>query len=110
MKWYKRLYLGDNAKDAKYKIFGKIRENRFTFDTYLITLSDNANNLLDIISANELKQPFYKDKQRRSNIYIVGLAVGYEETLEVVQKIIEEVYQATGGFNISSYLGFGKNK
>ena len=29
MKWYKRLYLGDNAKDAKYKIFGKIRENKF---------------------------------------------------------------------------------
>lgn len=26
MKWYKRLYLGDNAKDAKYKIFGKIRK------------------------------------------------------------------------------------
>ena len=33
MKWYKKLYLGDNAKEAKYKIFGKIRQNRFTFNT-----------------------------------------------------------------------------
>ena len=109
MKWYKKLYLGDNAKEAKYKIFGKIRQNRFTFNTYLIILSSNAHNLLEIISANELKQPFYKDKTVRNHIYVVGLAVGYDEALEVVERIIKEVYQATGGFDLQSYLEFGKN-
>ncbi len=109
MKWYKKLYLGDNAKEAKYKIFGKIRQNRFTFNTYLIILSSNAHNLLEIISANELKQSFYKDKTVQNHIYVVGLAVGYDEALEVVERIIKEVYQATGGFDLQSYLEFGKN-
>ena len=79
------------------------------FNTYLIILSSNAHNLLEIISANELKQPFYKDKTVQNHIYVVGLAVGYDEALEVVERIIKEVYQATGGFDLQSYLEFGKN-
>ena len=32
MRWYRNLYLGDNAKKAKYKVFGRIRKGRFTSD------------------------------------------------------------------------------
>ena len=52
MKWYRNLYLGEGAKQAKYKMFGRIRRGRFQLDTYLITLSDNPDNLLDMFSAN----------------------------------------------------------
>ena len=62
MKWYRNLYLGENAAKAKYKIFGHIRKSMLDSDTFLITISENENNLLDIISANEVLQPHFKKK------------------------------------------------
>ena len=52
MKWYRYLYLGDNARKAKYKTFGLIRKNRFTIDTYIVAISVNPDNILDVYSAN----------------------------------------------------------
>ena len=93
MKWYRKLYIGENAKKDKYKVFGHIRKNRFCADTFLITLASNTCNILDIYSANMLLQ--------------VGLAKGRDEALNLVRDIIDEVYNATGGFDIREYLGFG---
>ena len=62
MKWYRKLYIGENAKKDKYKVFGHIRKNRFCADTLLITLASNTCNILDIYSANMLLQPHFKNK------------------------------------------------
>ncbi len=110
MKWYKKLYYGENARKVKYKIFGKIAKSRLTFDTFLIMLPSNKENLLDIMSADVLKQPHFKNKKIQDSIYIVGIAKGKEEALEVVRVIIDEVYQATKGFDIPKYLHFGNEK
>lgn len=110
MRWYKKLYLGEVAAKTKYKIFGRIRRSVFTNDTFLIVLSENNHNLLDIISANTLKQPYYKKKGNLDRIYVVGLAVGHNEALEVVRNIIDELYTSTGGFDIRGYLKFGQVK
>jgi hypothetical protein len=109
MKWLRGLYLGERAKKSKYKVFGRIRRNRFQLNTYLIALSDNPSNLLDLFSANLLNQPYYKKKKNTKNLYIVGLAVGYDEGLEVVRQIIDDVYQNTGGFDIRGFLHFGSD-
>ena len=95
MKWYRKLYIGENAKKDKYKVFGHIRKNRFCADTFLITLASNTCNILDIYSANMLLQPHFKNKNVNEEIYVV------------VRDIIDEVYNATGGFDIREYLGFG---
>ena len=100
MRWYRNLYLGDNAKKAKYKVFGRIRKGRFTSDTFLITLPSSEENLLDITSANFLLQPYFKKKINLDKIYVVGLAKGREEALYLVRDIIDEVYHNTGGFDI----------
>ena len=112
MKWYRNLYLGEGAKQAKYKMFGRIRRGRFQLDTYLITLSDNPDNLLDMFSANVLKQPYLKKQKgiHAKEIYVVGLAKGYAEGLEVITAIIDDVYQQTGAFDIPGYLKFGRNR
>ena len=99
MRWYRNLYLGDNAKKAKYKVFGRIRKGRFTSDTFLITLPSSEENLLDITSANFLLQPYFKKK--------IKLAKGREEALYLVRDIIDEVYSNTKGFDIAGYLHFG---
>ena len=110
MRWYRNLYLGDNAKKAKYKVFGRIRKGRFTSDTFLITLPSSEENLLDITSANFLLQPYFKKKENRENLYVLGIADGKDEALEVVRTIIDEVYTNTGSFNISGYLHFGDRR
>ena len=43
-------------------------------------------------------------------IYVVGLAKGYAEGLEVITAIIDDVYQQTGAFDIPGYLKFGRNR
>ena len=107
LKWYRYLYLGDNARKAKYKTFGLIRKSRFTIDTYIVAISVNPDNILDVYSANMLKQPHFKNKNVNEEIYVVGLAKGRDEALNLVRDIIDEVYNATGGFDIREYLGFG---
>ena len=106
MKWYKNLYIGDKAKKAKYKVFGLMRKNRFTIDTYLITIADNPDNILDIYSANVLKQPHFK-KKNRSEIYVVGLAKGRDEAFELVRTIVDETYHRTGKVDVADFLKFG---
>lgn len=110
MKWYRKLYLGDNAKDAKYKTIGKVRTGKFQNNTYLITLAANPNNLLDIYSANFLLQPDFKKANVTEDVYVIGIAKGKEEAFEVVKNIISDVYTNTGGFEVKKYLGLGTKK
>ncbi|MGN0318851.1 MAG: hypothetical protein ACI4E1_13045 [Lachnospira sp.] len=108
MKWYRKLYIGENASKCKYKVFGHVVSSRFTYDTFLITLSSNPDNLLDIISANYLMQPHFKKKINRDKIFIVGIAKGKDEAFAVVRDIIDDVYQNRGDFKIREYLKFGQ--
>ena len=74
LKWYKQLYIGDNAKKKKKEWIRKINMGAGVVDVYLITLAVNPENQLEIFSANELKQ-----KARRRNCpLIIGLCKGYE--------------------------------
>ncbi len=108
MKWYRYLYLGDNAKKAKYRTFGRIRKNRFTIDTYIIAISDNPDNILDIYPADMLKLPYFRKKTFRDRVYVAGLAKGRDEALELVRCIVDDTYSHTGGFDVAGYLKFGR--
>ena len=107
MKWYKNLYMGETATDTKHKILRNVVKRRFSNNEYLITISANPDNLLDILPAEVLLQKHYKDNTDK--LYIVGIANGKEEALEVVRQIIDEVYTNTGEFDIPGYLKFGRN-
>jgi len=67
---------------------------------YLITLSSNNENLLDIFDSSLILQPHYK----REDMFIVGIACGYDEAVEVATQIIDELYRNTGDFDIRQYL------
>ena len=41
----------------------------------------------------------------RQNPFIVGIASGYEEAIELVQRIVEDIYRETGGFRVREYFG-----
>ncbi len=101
MKWYRHIYIGEQARKNRYQIIGKIRRNKLQMDIYVITLALNASDLLDIYPAYVLCQRHFQKQE----YLIVGIAKGYEEAINVVVKIVTEVYTKTGTFGIREYIG-----
>ena len=66
----------------------------------LVTLASNGKDLFDILPSHLLKQ-----KALRRNLpMIVGIAVGYEEAVDLVVGIVEETIRKTGGTDVRQYL------
>lgn len=100
MIWYEDLYVGESIVHKTNKIKWKIRMGAGQLGIYVITLASCEKNLLDIIPAQELLQKGYPKK----NLYVIGLAKGYDEAIEVAASIVDEVYQRTGTFAVRHYL------
>lgn len=101
MQWAEHLYLTDKTAKKKDKIIRKANRGVGMLSIYLITLASNPENLFDIFHAAHLKQPaFY-----RQEFFVVGIASGYEEALELVQEMIGDIYRQTGGFAVREYFG-----
>lgn len=101
MRWYHHLYMGTEARRDRYRIVGRIRWNKPQTDAYVITLASQADNLLDIYPSYVLLQKYY----RQQEILIIGIAKGYDEAMEVMTRILMEVYEKTGTFNVKEYIG-----
>ena len=105
MQWAENLYLSDKTAKKGDKIIKKANRGIGMLSIYLITLASNPENLFDIFHAAHLKQPaFYKQ-----DLYVVGIASGYEEALELVQRMIDNIYRKTGGFAVREYFGRTEN-
>lgn len=100
LEWYKKLYIGDNAKKKARTTIKKLKQGKLVLSAYVITLASNEKNLLDLFPAAQLKQKV----SRNLCPMIVGLADDYEEALQLVQQIIEETYQRQGNTDVRAYL------
>ena len=100
MVFVKKLIVGESLKNKKQKIMWKIRHNSGMFDVFVITLSSNKDNLLDIINSSVLMQKYYP----KDNMIIVGIAKSYDEAVDIVGRIVEKVYKETGSFNVREYV------
>lgn len=101
MQWAEQLYLSEKTAAKKDRIIKKANRGIGMVNIYLIALASNPENLFDVFHAAHLKQPaFY-----RTDPYIVGIASGYDEALELVQQMIEDIYRETGGFRVRAYFG-----
>jgi hypothetical protein len=108
MKWYKKMYLGDNARKKRFKIMAGVSAGRWQYDVYLIRLSDNPDNILEMFSTNMLLQPHYKGSAGK--MLVLGAACGYDEGLEVMSEILSDTYRERGDFDVAGYLGLGGGK
>lgn len=100
MKWMKGLYVGESIKNQAHRIKWKVNHNAGTINVYLITFPSNPNNMLDIIPARELLQKSYP----KNNLKIIGIASGWQESVELVSSIIEEAYNVMGTVDVYKYL------
>ena len=99
LKWQRKLYTGESVKEPR-KIRRKIEAGKLVPGIYLLTLSENPANVMEIIPAAMLIQRSYAGICPP----VIGMAKGKDEALELVRTIIEEVYGATGSFSVSEYL------
>lgn len=100
IRWASTLYIGDKMKKKKDKVIASINNCEATFNIYCIAFASHPSNLFDIMDANELLFPHY----RNSDICIVGLAKGKEEATELVRKMLMQVYNDTEDFKVRAYF------
>ena len=80
MRWYDDLYVGYNLLDKKRQVMWKIKRGKQQFNKYVITLPFN------------------------DYIVIVGIAEGREEAMDMVQLIIMDCLNSTGGCKVKDYI------
>lgn len=100
MKYYYALYTDKHTKDMLEQIKKKIEKNKWQFEIYLIALTKNDNNHLEIFNSVLLLQ----EAISKNELFLVGIASGYTESLELVEKITQEVYDETSGVDIRNYI------
>lgn len=97
----KNLYLGADLNEKKINKYKRnIRQGRGRFDIHVISLSNNPHNQLDVFHNALFKQRLF----HKLDMKIVGFAGSYDESLCVVQKILEDTMQETGGTDMKQYL------
>ena len=89
MKYYKHLYLSEGLEKKKDKIIQKIEAGKILPGIFLVTLAPDEKNQLEIHRYLLLLQPVF----HRENLFVVGISKDYEEALELVEEITQEVYK-----------------
>ena len=100
MKFYKHLYVSEDIGKKKEKIIRNMKSGTYPLTTYLLVLIEEGENQLEFYSASLLRQGMLYEE----DIFVVGLASGYEDAVYLVEEIIREVYEKTGDVDIRSYI------
>lgn len=95
------LYLGEsiNAKKLE-KIKKKLEKNPLLSGVFLVALSRNPRDQLEVYAARELAWSYY----RKNPPFIIGIAGSREEAVGLVEKIVEECLRARGDCALKEYL------
>lgn len=96
-----KLYVSNSIKERKIPAIKLgIKQGRGRLKLYLITLSNNDSDQLEIIHNSLLKQRLY----RKLDLRIVGFANSKEEATDLVIDMLNETIESTGSCNIKDYL------
>lgn len=99
MEIYTCLYVGKSVNNPD-KLLRRLKKHSRLLHAYVITLSGNPSDQLEIHSAGNLAQRYYQ----KNPPYVVGIASDYEEAVELVRQIAEEAYAAQGNCRLKDYL------
>ena len=98
MEFLKKLYLGESIARKKSRIIRGLNSGKLMPGIYVICLSASDQDLLDLIPSFMLFRESVKKRK------VVGLAASKQEAYQVCQKIVEDVYDKTGTYDIRSFL------
>lgn len=99
LKWHEHFYADDSICDAE-KIRDRLNNNRMTPGVYLLTFSNNPDNLMEILPEVSLRQKAVRELCP----VIFGMAGSKDDAIALACRILKEVYDETGAFGIEEYL------
>ena len=101
LKFAQNLYLGEGIAPEKLdKLKKRLNKKPLLANVYLITPARNPADQLDIFAARQLVQPHYKDEE----FLVLGMASGYEDALQLIERFTGECLKARGDCNLREYL------
>ena len=101
LKFAQNLYLGEGIAPEKLdKLKKRLNKKPLLANVNLITPARNTADQLDIFDARQLAQPHYKDEE----FLVLGMASGYEDALQLIERITGECLKARGDCNLREYL------
>ena len=100
MQFMGSLYVADSLVATQYKIIEKVHKNKLVPNLYLIALSVNPDNMLDMIPEWEALQKGYPKDELR----VVGIATGKKEAMALVKCMIEDSVVHTGSADVRPFL------
>ena len=101
MVWYDDLFDGESIRPRRQKrIIRKVKKRSIFNAAYLLTLSANPQNLIDIIHTQVVRQRYYPKK----DLVVIGLAGNYEEALQLAAEILVSLYTVQGNFGLREFL------
>ena len=99
LKWRKDYFVGEDIRDAG-KAKARIDAGKVAFGVYLVTLSENPGNLLEIVPSYMLIQKSYYARCPE----IIGMAKGKDEAMDLAVDIVKNIYGETGAFQVKEYF------
>lgn len=99
MKYYEPLYIDENFKNVS-KMKMRIRMSRIPLLNYAIVLSNSQTDQLEIIQGTILRQKYYPKK----DLFVVGISKDYDGAVLLVQRILEDTFRETGGYDMKAFL------
>ena len=101
LNFYPGLYLGESISPDKLdKLKRELKSKPLLSSLYVLTLSQNPSNQLEIYASRLLAQPYY----RKYPPYIIGIAADYDEAVSLVEQIVQECIRERGDCALKEYL------
>ncbi len=100
MKFYCNLYLGETIEKKRNRLIRRLEKGKILLGIYVIVLPLGENNQLEIFDSGMLMQKHFHREER----FVVGIASGFDEALDLTVRITEEVYRKTGGAGLKEYI------
>ena len=103
MYFYNRLYISPLIRDSE-KVKENLRKEVTQVSIFVIMLIEDpakrGGDQLEFCHSINLRQPWYREHPP----YIIGIARGYQDSIETVRQIIQETWEKTGTVDVQSYL------
>ena len=87
MEFYNNLYVSESLENKKKSIIRQIKHKKARPGIYIIALPRTNHNQLELYSASMLKQNTFD----RDDLFIVGIADGHYDAIELVRDIYEDI-------------------
>lgn len=100
IKCYNELYISRSLEKDRLLHILDLMEGNLKHSVYVISLSQGEQNHLEFFAASMLRQDYYKNRE----IFVVGLAGKYDEAVDMIREILQDVLSKTNKTNIREYI------